>query len=661
MNVKWRLARLRTMSGREIAFRAARAVKARVESVGIGWARPPSPSGECGLPWIDSLPRAFDATPYTLAADQILSGRFDVFSMRAVALGFPPRWNVDPKTGTAAPLVFGKNLDYRAPQVVGDIKHLWEINRHHELVTLAQAWHLSGDTRYLHACRSLLDSWFEQCPYPLGANWCSSLEHAFRLVNWSFAWHLLGADASPLWHGPEGAAFRIRWLNSIYQHCHFIAGHLSRHSSANNHLIGEATGLFIASTTWPLWNVARGWQTRSHVELEREACEQNFADGVNKEQALWYHQAVAEMLLLAGLVARANACDFSPAYWQRLEAMLEFVASIMDAGGHVPAFGDADDAVLARLDPGAPEVFRSLLASGALLFERPEFKRKAGALDAKTHWLFGDAAVTRFAQLDGTARTLPIRRDFAEGGYYVLGNDFETSREVRVVADAGPLGYLSIAAHGHADALSFTLSAGGTEILVDPGTFTYSAGRWRDYFRGTAAHNTVRIDGCDQSVSGGTFLWLRHARAQLERFEVTQTQDRLVAYHDGYGRLADPVRHRRLWCFDRPASTLTIVDELVCKGRHQAEWFWHFAPGCEVGLSGNRLTAQCGEATLTMRFASALECRLVAGSAHAPLGWHSRAMDEKVPTVTAVMSTTLAGEQRFQIDAELAFGARDLA
>src|SRR5262249_2814294 len=154
---------------------------------------------------------------------------------------------------------------------------------------------------------------------------------------------------------------------------------------------------------------------------------------------------------------------------------------------------------------------------------------------------------------------------------------------------------LAIAAHGHADALSFTLSAGGSQILVDPGTFTYAAGRWREYFRGTAAHNTVRIDSCDQSVYGGSFLWLKHARARVEAFDVSHAKERLVAHHDGYERLADPVRHRRSWNFDRTHSVLTVVDELTCKGRHNAEWFWHFAPGCEVAVVGDCLTARCDD------------------------------------------------------------------
>src|SRR5205085_8732813 len=181
---------------------------------------------------------------------------------------------------------------------------------------------------------------------------------------------------------------------------------------------------------------------------------------------------------------------FPPAYEQRLEAMLDFIASIMDAGGHVPMFGDADDGFVTRLSCAEGfDNFKSLLATGAVLFGRGDFKTKAGALDDKTRWLLGAQADSRFAALDSRKTRLPQRQQFPDGGYYILGCDFDTPREIRLVADAGPLGYRSIAAHGHADALSFTLSAGGREFLVDPGTYAYhTQARWRSYFRGTGAH-----------------------------------------------------------------------------------------------------------------------------------------------------------------------------
>ena len=187
-----------------------------------------------------------------------------------------------------------------------------------------------------------------------------------------------------------------------------------------------------------------------------------------------------------------------------------------------------------------------MLATAAILFQSGDFKRKAGALDDKTRWLLGAEADTLFQAQSAATTRLPIRQAFPEGGYYILGCDFETENEIRLIADAGPVGYLSIAAHGHADALAFTLSVGGMEFLIDPGTYAYhTQSRWRWYFRGTIAHNTVCVDGKDQSQSGGNFMWMKKARAGCSLWSSTAESDVFAGWHDGYTRLADPVTHRR--------------------------------------------------------------------------------------------------------------------
>ena len=662
----WTLSRLRAMSAREVGFRLRRRVQEDAERAGISLAHPSEPKGACGRPWVLSLPRGFDTGRYTRAADRILAGRFDVFALQDVQLGFPPRWNVDPKTGIEAPLEFGLRLDYRDAARVGDIKYVWEINRHLELVTLAQAWHLTADQRYARGARAMIDSWLEACPYPRGVNWCASLEHAVRLVNWAFAWQLLGADQGPLFEGEQGRAFRRRWLAGIYRHCHFIARHFSRHSSANNHLLGEATGLFIASLTWPLWPESSRWRRQSRDELTREALLQTFEDGVNREQAVWYHHSVADMLLVAGLFARANGCGFDPQYWGALESMLDFLASIMDVGGGVPAIGDADQGVLARLVPAGddswPGVYRSLLASGAVLFARPEFRHKAGQLDDKTRWLLGDGGAERFAALDGPPARLPVRRSFPRGGYYILGDELETAAEVRIVADAGALGYLSIAAHGHADALAFTLTVGGKPFLVDSGTFAYHTERaWRRYFRGTSAHNTVMVDGEDQSVFAGPFLWLQHAAATVDEFECSPGLQVLVAHQDGYRRLADPVLHRRTWRYDTASATLSVSDELLCSGTHTAEIFWHFAPECQVVCEGGRVIAARDGLHLELEPPADLTVTLARGrqpeeAGERPLGWVSSGFDLKTPATTAVFAGPIRGDTR--LESRLRIGRR---
>lgn len=644
MNLAWAIRRLRAMSGGEVAYRIGQRVRNDLDFFNAPASAPIIRKLAAGKPWVAPLPRAFDAAKYAAAADRILAGDFQIFALRPAHLGFPPHWNRDPKTGTIAPLSRSTRIDYRDEALVGDIKYLWEPSRHAALVTLAQAWHLTGDSKFASGCQLLLDSWFEQCPYAVGPHWTSSLELALRLVNWSFAWHLLGGAQSVVFQGVAGEAFRARWLTSIHQHCYFISRHLSRHSSANNHLLGELTGLFVASVTWPLWTSSERWRDSAHRELEREALKQNSVDGVNAEQAIWYHHEVADMLIVAGLVGRANGCDFDSSYWQRLEAMLAFLASIMDVSGNVPNFGDADDAVIAPLDPHEAAVYRSLLARGAVLFGRPEFQLKAGAFDDKSRWLLGDAAEGSYVRSAGDATRLPVQRRFEHGGYYVLGDHFDSTREVRVVADAGPLGYLAIAAHGHADALSFTLSASGCELLIDPGTFAYHTHkRWRDYFRGTIAHNTVRVDLQDQSLNAGNFLWLAHARARLVSFEITPDEECWIAEHDGYSRLPDPVVHRRELRFVRATATLTVRDELLCRKEHQLELPWHFAEGCEVRLDAGALIARNGPAVLRMTLPTAARWQLVQGQEDPPLGWISRAFDSKRPTTTLLGELAIRG------------------
>ncbi len=547
-------------------------------------------------------------------------------------------------------MLFGKTLNYRDEALVGDIKYLWEPNRHLHLVTLAQAYHLSKERRYIDGLAVQIDSWLDQCPYLQGPNWTSSLELAIRLINWSLVWQLTGGEESPLFEGQTGAARLRRLTNSVYQHAHFIQGHFSRFSSANNHLIGEAAGLFIATTTWPCWSQCASWRRTARNILEKEAQLQNASDGVNREQAISYQQFVLDFLILAGLAGRTNASEFSAGYWQRIEAMIEYLASIMDVAGNVPMIGDADDGYVVRLsceENWCP--YKSLLATGAVLFNRGDFKAKAGPLDDKTRWIFGDDIEPLYEKIESKAAVLPVRRSFAEGGYYILGSDMETSEEIRIVVDAGPLGYEGIAAHGHADALSFTLNIAGREFLIDPGTYAYhTQKKWRDYFRGTAAHNTLCIDDQDQSVSGGNFMWLKKAEARCELWEPGEHMDRFIGSHDGYTRLADPVTHRREITLSRAERKIVVKDMILCKGTHSVKGYWHFSEACSVELTDKGISAENGGKSVVLGYVGGdASYEIVKGDSDRPAGWVSRRFDVKEAAPTVIWQSTVHGDTIF--------------
>jgi len=628
----------------ELPFRLGRLIGAHVERLLPPRSVPAPDLSRTATPWIQACTH-FDSQRYRAAADAIAAGRLNIFALHGVEVGSPPQWNRDPRTSIEAPLDFGKLLDYRNTRLVGDIKYLWEPNRHLHLVTLAQAYALSGDPKYSQTLGEHLRSWFAACPYPLGANWSSALEAGIRLINWSVAWQLLGGAQSSLFAGAQGAALREQWLRSVYQHATFIRGFLSGYTSANNHLIGEAAGLFVAANTWPYWPESSRWRDDTLAILSREMLLQNSPDGVNLEQTTGYQQFVLDLLLTAWLSGRANDVRFPQSFGARFEAMLDFLASIMDARGHVPMFGDADDGTVVQLsqEPGfCPN--RSLLATGAILFGRADLASKAGHLDDKTRWLLGDAAAHFDMATAQGAR--PVRQSFPDGGYHILGCDFGTASEIRLVADAGPLGYGGIAAHGHADALSFTLSVGGREVFVDPGTYTYRTDSpWRGYFRGTSAHNTVRIDGQDQSESGGTFMWLHKAAARLIDLHCSPETDVFEGMHDGYRRLSDPVTHSRRITLDKRQRCIMIEDRLEMAGTHDVELHLHCNEASRLQRQPEGYLLELEELALRIRLPdiAGAQTQVCCGQTNPPLGWISRHFDVRVPAPTLAWRARLGG------------------
>jgi uncharacterized heparinase superfamily protein len=256
--------------------------------------------------------------------------------------------------------------------------------------------------------------------------------------------------------------------------------------------------------------------------------------------------------------------------------------------------------------------------------------------------LCGDAGRISVTVAGGVAKSFPA------GGYYIFGDRLGEADETRLVMDAGPLGFLSIAAHGHADCLSLLLSVSGKELLVDPGTYCYHTQRdWRDYFRGTAAHNTVRVDGIDQSQIAGAFLWADKAEAIVERFQTSAARDSLRAKHWGYRRLADPVTHVREVTFDKVARVIDVVDEIQCAGRHRVERFWHFAEQCAVELHDTRVSASNGAVRVVLESADPpVSGRLLHGETQPIGGWVSRRFGHKEPTATVVFASEVHGNTR---------------
>jgi len=302
-------------------------------------------------------------------------------------------------------------------------------------------------------------------------------------------------------------------------------------------------------------------------------------------------------------------------------------------------FGDSDDGYVLDVESGPPDV-RSLLSVGATLFGRSDFKAWSGGYSELARMLMGKRGAERYdAIADLPPESRIVSKAFPQSGYYLLQSGHRDSRDrISVVFDCGELGFKSIAAHGHADALSFTLRAFGADVLVDAGTYDYfTHPRWRAYFRSTPAHNTVTVDGLDQSEMVGPFMWGARAHATCTCWEPSEWGGCVEGEHDGYARLRDPVIHRRRMELNARNGELLIRDRLSGKGRHNLAVYFHLAEGCKlVGRTASLFEADVAGGRIALELDPQMTCQVVSGGDESPCGWYSRAYHNKVPCQTIV-------------------------
>ncbi|MBB5936485.1 hypothetical protein FHS42_003560 [Streptomyces zagrosensis] len=568
-------------------------------------------------------------------ADRLLAGHAEFFGVVRDDLADPDWW-FDPKTGRRAPAGYAFHVPYRDEEAVGDIKQIWELSRHQYLTVLAAAYAISGDERYADRVAEHLRSWWAANPPLRGVHWISGIELGIRLLSWVWIRRLLDG-----WPGAAGL-FEDNpvALHQIWHHQRWLAAFPSRGSSANNHIIAEAAGQFAAACAFGWFPASARWRDDALRSLERHLRANTFPSGLNRELATEYHGLVLELGLAAVAEADAAGVPLPPSVRLVLLRMTDALAAVVDGRLRPPRQGDADDGHGLIVDGAGTDRWASLLTTGDAVFGRLAWWPAVTGTDVRTPLL---AALIR-----PTAPTVtrPASRPahFADAGMTILRGP----AQIWCRCDAGPHGFLSIAAHAHADALSVEVRHDGVDVLADPGTFCYHGQpEWRQFFRSTLGHNTLRLGGGDQSVSGGPFLWTRHARS---RVLVADTSDEKVARwcaeHDGY----QPSVHRRRVELTAASQELRVVDE-VRGPRRDAHLAFHLGPAITADLVGNRAvltwTRDGEDRSAVLDLPEQLSWRAHRGESDPPLGWYSAGFGRKEPTTTLVGAGFADGTQGF--------------
>jgi hypothetical protein len=575
------------------------------------------------------------------AAIDVLEGRVSAFGWTSFDVGPSPDWHRDPDSGGVWPRDYWADVDFRGAEGLGDPRYVWELNRHHHLVTLGRAHVLTGEARFAERVWRDVTSWIDTNPPLFGVNWSSPLEIAIRLMSWAMALDLVGANGAQ----PGDAA---NLATSVSLQGRHLSDNLTVYaSSRNNHLLGEASGLLVAGAKFRFLRDAGRQAGRGRALLERELRSQVTADGVTREQAFQYQVFVMEFALLGVAAARALGTSLAPDCVERLGRMAQFLGAVSGAGGVPPSIGDGDGGRAYELADGFGRQAAGAIAASAVAAGLAPLDRYATDLESAL-WLLGTEPVVeasgKLAASGGSGAVEVPSPVFADGGYFVTTNGTQ-----RGVVDCGPLGYLSIAAHGHADCLSLVVSDGVGWVLVDPGTYCYHRDAlWRDHFRSTAAHNTVSVNGRSQSDMLGPFMWGRRAGAAPLVWVSAPGFDYFEGEHDGFKR-SDGVVHRRSVLFSRSGYWL-IVDHLEGRGQHRVDGSFQLAEGYsrlaqegppDGSAAGDELVFTSGagrSVSIRSWLPEGMFAHVVEGSEDPPRGWVSSGFGHKAPAPAVVES-----------------------
>lgn len=517
-------------------------------------------------------------------AEWIVAGRIDLLGSQGCYVGTDVNWHLEPISGRKSPLKHWKEIDQLCTAETGDRKVVWELNRHQHFFTLGAAFLLTGDESFAETFVDHLESWMEQNPPGMGINWSSSLEVSFRAMSWIWAFQFFrNADCFT----PELFKNALKFL---YLHGRHIEKYLSRYYSPNTHLTGEALGLYYLGTQLPFFACARHWQKLGSNILHAEITRQILPDGVYFEQSTWYQRYTLDFythfLILRSRCGDISNVSRSDKLNERLQAGMDFLMNVTRPDGTTPLIGDDDGGRMLPLTNAAPDDFRGTLAVGAKLFKRSDHKFASGGVQEEIFWLFGKEGLVAYNDMQAIEPEATSKA-FRRGGYFVMRDGWSDTDNYLTV-DCGEVGALS-GGHGHADALTIEVAMQGRTLLVDPGTYTYHESKpLRDYFRSSAAHNTLLVDWFSSSEPGHTFGWKTRAQTDLRSWISDDRFDFFEGSHNGYKRIRGAAVHNRAILFLK--NDYWIMRDLVTTdGVHDLALNFHFKDRVHPSIEGNSI------------------------------------------------------------------------
>ncbi|WP_338597532.1 alginate lyase family protein [Clostridium baratii] len=433
--------------------------------------------------------------------------------------------------------IFSKDIEFKNRDEIGDVRYSWEINRHLFFPYIALLYIKTNEKKYFDLLEDIFKNWESSNLYMMGINWSSSMEIAIRSYNWLITVFILQNDN-------DCKNICEKLIRSIIISSKYIDENLSLYSSANNHLILEAAILSINGLALNgVYN--QEWFEKGYNILEEEIEKQFHSDGINKEQALHYQGFVTDMLLQYNSIMRNT--NNKPIHEIIIRKSIEFIGAIK-ANKVYRDFGDSDDAKILLISNKKYNYYNYILSFASYYYGQ-EFTDNIQNYNEISLFL-------KFTSLEMKHKYKNFYI-YKNGGYSVINHE-----KTNLLFDFGELGFGSLAAHGHADALMFLYSYKDKNFFIDSGTYIYNIkNNKRNYYRGTNCHNTLSYANTNQSVILGPFLWGKKSNSRLLEAIEKENKYILIGENDGY----KPHNHKRELEYIKNNNILIIRDYFDCK------------------------------------------------------------------------------------------------
>ncbi|MFK9094236.1 heparinase II/III family protein [Bacillus salipaludis] len=441
-----------------------------------------------------------------------------------------------------------------------DLQHLWRYNLHYFEYLFKLSYEYSNGNKqnnmYYEKYRDLITNWIDNNPFAFGDGW-HPYTISLRITNWIATYQVFKEKIT------NDNDFDKRFRVSLYLQYKYLQTNLEK-DVLGNHYFENIKALIIGSVFFEETKVKNKYKN----ELMKQLKEQILEDGMHFELSPMYHKIILEDLIkITYWLKDETICNQLIPY---ISKMLDVTYSFEGNFGKTPAFNDSAD--------GISKEYKSILVTCKRYFNlSPQFKSR-----------------------------------FEDSGFYIIKDQYK-----KLIFDVGEISPSYLPAHGHCDALSFELSINSKPMLVNSGTYRYEAGKWRDYFRSTKAHNTVMISDQEQSQFWGGF----RVAKRIKKVRKKQFVYKNISFYAGDYISHTGDKHKR-FIGHIDENNILVLDYLNTELKDKIKSYLHFVPGTHLEVQENTIYANQGSESIKITAIGTSEINF-------EKGWHSNQFNVK--------------------------------